>query len=89
MLRFLKLWRFARNDLRLLYFALRHRSRPAWLWPAAGLLAFYALEPANFALPVLGAVDDLVLLPLVLHFLVKFLPADIQAGFLLRQSLPR
>jgi uncharacterized membrane protein YkvA (DUF1232 family) len=88
MLRLLKLWRFARRDLRLLYFALRHPGRPAWLWPAAGLLALYALEPANFALPALGAVDDFVLLPLVLHVLLKFLPADIRAGFL-GVSLPR
>jgi uncharacterized membrane protein YkvA (DUF1232 family) len=81
MLRLLKLWRFARKDLRLLGFALRHRNRPAWLWPAAALLACYALEPANFALPVLGVVDDFVLLPLVLHVLLKCLPADIRAGF--------
>ena len=81
MLRLLKLWRFARTDLRLLGFALRHRNRPAWLWPAVAVLSVYALEPANFALPPLGAVDDFVLLPLVLHILLKFLPAEIRASF--------
>jgi uncharacterized membrane protein YkvA (DUF1232 family) len=39
--------------------------------PAALLLLFFALEPINFAVPFLGAVDDLLLLPLLLHGLVK------------------
>ena len=64
MLRLLRLWRMARHDLRLLWFALRHRSRPGWLWPAAILLAWLALEPLNLAVPLLGAVDDFVVLPL-------------------------
>jgi hypothetical protein len=49
--------------------------------PAAGLLALFALEPANFAMPLLGAVDDLVLLPIVLHVMVGFLPAEVRASF--------
>ena len=86
MLRRLRLWRLMKRDLRLLWFALRHRSRPAWLWPAAALLACYALEPANFAIPLLGVIDDLVLLPLLLHALVELLPLDIRAGFLVRSQ---
>jgi len=81
MLRLLRFWRMARHDLRLLWFALRHRSRPGWLWPAALLLGWYALEPLNLALPIMGAVDDFVVLPLLLHLLLKLLPADIHAGF--------
>ena len=81
MIRLYRLWRLGRQDLRLLWFALRHRSRPVWLWPAAAFLGLYALDPANFAIPLLGLVDDLVLLPLALHFLLKLLPSDIRAGF--------
>lgn len=88
MLRLLKLWRIARRDLRVIGFALRHRSRPVWLWPALGLLALYAFDPFNFAVPALGVVDDLVILPLALHLLVKLLPTDILASFA-RQSFPR
>jgi uncharacterized membrane protein YkvA (DUF1232 family) len=47
----------------------------------AALLAFYALEPANFALPVLGVIDDFLLLPFLLHFVVGFLPAGIHRDF--------
>lgn len=81
MLRLLRLWRIARTDLRLLWFAARHRSRPVWLWPALGLLAVYALDPFNFAIPALGVVDDLVILPLALHLIVKLLPGEIHASF--------
>ena len=78
MLRLLRLWRLGATDLRVLWFALWHRHRPIWLWPAAIVLALYAFEPLNFALPALGVVDDLVLVPLILHLLVKFLPMNIR-----------
>jgi hypothetical protein len=32
---------------------------------------FFAFEPLNFALPLVGVVDDLVLLPLLLRGLAK------------------
>jgi uncharacterized membrane protein YkvA (DUF1232 family) len=80
MIRLLRLWRLGANDLRLLWYALRHPERPVWLLPAAALLAFYALEPANFALPVLGIIDDFLLLPLLLHLVVRLLPAGIRAA---------
>lgn len=68
------LWRMSKVDLRLWLFALRHPDRPAWLLPASLLLVLYAIDPFNFAVPVLGAVDDIVLVPLVLHYLLKLLP---------------
>jgi uncharacterized membrane protein YkvA (DUF1232 family) len=49
-------------------------------------LGVYALEPANFAIPLLGVVDDLVLLPLLLHGVARLLPTPIRQGFE-RQSL--
>ena len=88
MIRLLRLWRLAGRDLRLLWFALLHRRRPIWLWPAAAVLGLYALDPANFLIPVLGFVDDLVLLPLLLHLVVSFLPIEIRDGFR-RRSLTR
>jgi uncharacterized membrane protein YkvA (DUF1232 family) len=71
MRRIFRLWRMSRNDLRLLWLALRNPNRPGWLLPATLALGFFALEPFNFAIPVLGAVDDLFLLPLLLHGLAK------------------
>jgi uncharacterized membrane protein YkvA (DUF1232 family) len=70
----LLLWRVSRSDLRLLWLALRSPGRPAWLLPATVVLGLYALAPFNFALPILGVLDDLVLVPLALHWLVRLLP---------------
>jgi uncharacterized membrane protein YkvA (DUF1232 family) len=80
MIRLLRLWRLGAHDLRLLWYALRHPERPVWLLPVAALLALYALEPVNFALPVIGIIDDFLLLPLLLHLVVRLLPARIRAG---------
>jgi len=71
MRRIFRLWRMSRNDLRLLWLALRHPNRPIWLLPATLALGFFALEPFNFAIPVLGVIDDIFLLPLLLHGLAK------------------
>jgi len=87
MIRLLRLWRIGAKDLRLLWFALSHRNRPVWLLPLAALLVLYALEPLNFEVPILGIVDDFVLLPLALHALLKFLPIAIRNDFASRAAL--
>jgi len=80
--RIFALWRVvAGQDLRLLWFALRHEGRPVWLLPGLAVLGLFALEPMNFAVPVLGVVDELVLLPLVLHGMTKMLPPHVLEGF--------
>ena len=83
MLRLLKLWRFVARDLRLVLFALRHERRPFWLAPAVIVLGLYALDPVNFAIPFVGMVDDFVLIPVVLHFLLRLLPGEIRAAYAL------
>jgi uncharacterized membrane protein YkvA (DUF1232 family) len=88
MFRLFRLWRLCRRDLALLWFALRHRSRPLWLLPAVAVLGLFALEPLNFAIPMLGLMDDFIVLPLALHWLVKLLPEDIRSAFS-RGSLAR
>ena len=71
-MRLFRLWRLSGRDLRLLWMALRHPNRPRWLIPATIALAFFALEPFNFAIPFLGIIDDVFVLPLLLRLLVKF-----------------
>jgi uncharacterized membrane protein YkvA (DUF1232 family) len=83
-MRLIRLWRMSARDFRLLLFAMTHADRPVWLLPAVLALGFYALEPFNIAIPLLGAVDDLVVLPLMLHLLLMFLPATIRSGFVRR-----
>ncbi len=52
------------------------------------LLGIYAIEPLNFTLPLIGVVDDFVLLPLALHLLLRCLPQQIRAGFDVRGKIP-
>jgi uncharacterized membrane protein YkvA (DUF1232 family) len=84
MMRLIRLWRMSARDVRLLLFAMTHPDRPVWLWPAVLVLGFYALEPFNVAIPLLGIVDDLVVFPLVLHLLLLLLPETIRSGFVRR-----
>ena len=69
MRRLFRLWQLGGRDLRLLLTMMRRSDRPRWLVPALLLLLVFALEPLNFALPLLGVIDDFVLLPLLLRAL--------------------
>ena len=77
----LLLWRISRNDLRMLWFFLHHPARPSWLIPVTVLLGLYALSPLNFALPVIGVLDDFVIVPLALHWLLKLMPQHLQEDY--------
>jgi len=70
----LLLWRVSRNDLRMLWFFLKHPARPCWLIPAAAGLGLYVVSPLNFATPFVGVLDDLILVPLALHWMLRLLP---------------
>jgi uncharacterized membrane protein YkvA (DUF1232 family) len=83
---FLVMWRMSKADLRLLWFALKHQDRPVWLLPASIALALYVIAPFNLAIPVLDVVDDMVLVPLVLHTLLKLLPLHVLQSFTNRPS---
>lgn len=72
------LFRVSRADLRLAWFALRHPARPVWLLPALLLLGVYALSPHSYVVPPLGLIDDLVIVPLALHFLMTLLPPQLR-----------
>lgn len=81
-------WRMSRTDLRFLWFALRHPLRPRWLRPAAVLLVLYALSPLNVAMPLVGVIDDMIIVPLVLHWLLQRLPEQLRALFQHASSSP-
>jgi uncharacterized membrane protein YkvA (DUF1232 family) len=72
------LWRTSKADLRALWFILRHPQRPVWLIPATILLGLYAVSPLSYAIPFVGVVDDLVVVPMLLHFLLKMVPEPLR-----------
>ena len=74
------LWTVLRGDARQLWFALRHPDAPSWLKWGTALIALYVLSPIDLipdVLPFVGMVDDLVLVPLAIRWLLKRLPPDI------------
>ncbi len=78
------LYALIRKDARILWYALRHPARPAWLVPSVALIGLYLLSPIDLipdVLPVIGLVDDFVLIPLVIAWLVSRLPAELKRGF--------
>jgi uncharacterized membrane protein YkvA (DUF1232 family) len=75
------LWTLIRGDAQRLWRALRHPLAPAWLKWGTALLVLYLVSPVDLlpdAVPLLGVLDDLVLIPWVLHAMLKRLPATVQ-----------
>ena len=76
------LWTLVRGDARRLWFALRHPAAPTWLKAATAGLVLYLVSPVDLlpdALPLIGVVDDLVLIPLAVRWLLSRLPAALLA----------
>jgi len=74
------LWTVLRGDARQLWFALRHPLAPGWLKLGSALIVLYVLSPIDIVpdfIPVIGFMDDLVLVPLAIRFLLKRLPPEI------------
>ena len=74
------LWTVARGDARRLWFALRHPEAPTWLKVGTALIVLYVISPIDLipdVLPVIGVVDDLVIVPLAIRWLLNRLPAEI------------
>lgn len=70
-----------RVDLRRLWFALRHPAAPGWLKMGTALLVLYLLSPVDLipdVVPFFGIVDDVVLIPFAIRFLLGRLPADVR-----------
>ena len=77
------LWSVVRGDARRLWFALRHPAAPAWLKVGTALLVLYVVSPIDFipdVIPFFGVVDDFVVVPLVIRWMLQRLPPHIAGG---------
>lgn len=82
------LWTVVRGDARQLWFAVRHPLAPGWLKLGAALVVLYVVSPIDFvpdAIPVIGVMDDLVLVPLAIRGLLKLLPLEIAQATSMRR----
>jgi len=77
------LWTLVRGDARQLWFALKHPAAPRWLKIGAVLIALYVISPIDLipdAIPFFGWMDDVVLVPFAIRWLLKRLPPEIAAA---------
>ena len=75
------IWVAVRGDAKRLWYALGHPEAPGWLKAGAAGIVLYLLSPIDLipdVIPVLGVVDDLVLVPMALRWLLSRLPAHIR-----------
>ncbi len=75
------LWLAVRGDAKRLWYALGHPEAPGWLKAGAAAIVLYLLSPIDLIpdmIPVLGVVDDLVIVPMTLRWLLARLPAHIR-----------
>lgn len=76
------LWTLVKGDAKRLWFALRHPDSPGWLKLGTVLLLLYLVSPIDLipeTIPFFGVVDDLVLLPAAIRWMLNRLPAGIRA----------
>ena len=83
------LWTVVRGDARQLWFALRHPAAPRWLKVGTLLIVLYVLSPIDLIpdfIPFVGFLDDIVLVPLAIRWLLKRLPPEIAAAAASRRA---
>lgn len=74
--------RTLKQDVYALYLAYRDRRTPWYAKVFAGLVAAYAFSPIDLIpdfIPVLGYLDDLMLLPLGIALAIRMIPAEVMA----------
>ena len=77
MIRIVMLLQALRRDIAVLFFAMMRRATPRAVKVLFPLALLYLVSPIDIipdAIPVLGALDDAVILPLATEFLVRMLP---------------
>lgn len=71
-----------RTELATLWYAFRHPETPWHLKAAMVAVVVYVLSPIDLIpdfIPVLGWMDDLILVPLAVGLIVRLLPLEVRA----------
>ena len=67
-------------DIPAVFLALKDKETPVWAKIAAGITVAYALSPLDLIpdfIPVLGYLDDLIVLPAMIALTARLIPKDI------------
>lgn len=68
-----------RSDIPAVFLALKDKQTPWYAKVSAAITVAYALSPVDFVpdfIPILGYLDDLILLPLLVVLTLKFIPKE-------------
>lgn len=69
-----------KTDIPALFLALKDSDTPIIAKIFAGITVTYALSPVDLVpdfIPVLGYLDDVILLPMLVALTIKFIPSDV------------
>lgn len=69
-----------KTDIPALFLTLRDKDTPILAKVFAGITVAYALSPVDLVpdfIPVLGYLDDVILLPMLVALTIKFVPKDV------------
>ena len=75
------LWVLVKGDARLLWRALKHPQSPSWLKWGAASIVLYLVSPIDLipdVIPFLGVMDDIVIVPLAIRWLLGKLPGAVR-----------
>ncbi|MEG2054105.1 MAG: YkvA family protein [Oscillospiraceae bacterium] len=67
-------------DIPAVFIALRHPKTPWYAKIIAGVTVAYALSPIDFIpdfVPVLGYLDDLIILPVLISLVIRLIPKEV------------
>jgi uncharacterized membrane protein YkvA (DUF1232 family) len=80
----LKRWaRLIKKDVLTLWFACRDPRTPLWLKALAGALVAYAFSPIDLIpdfIPIIGLLDDAIIVPLGVMLLLRLLPKEVKVS---------
>lgn len=68
-----------KQDIPTVYLALRDKNTPLLAKIIAGLAVIYALSPIDLIpdfIPILGLLDDLIILPILIGLTIKLIPKE-------------
>jgi len=79
----LKEWaRKLKNEVIAMYFVMKHPETPMYAKVFAAIVVGYALSPIDLIpdfVPILGYMDDLILLPLGISLVIRMIPTNLLA----------
>jgi uncharacterized membrane protein YkvA (DUF1232 family) len=75
------LWLVIKGDAKRLWYALQHPQAPGWLKGGTALLLLYLVSPIDLIpdmIPVVGVLDDMVIVPAAIRWMLRRLPQDVR-----------